>query len=548
MRPWKGLKLIPLLFLLQMSAYGSSNTYYVVNIKNAGTYHIWLRAKAYKGDISRLYISLDSGVEVEVTFPNNSEYTWQRVNTSYLLTAGSHKINIRCDAPGTQLDKILITGDANYTPTGVGGNPTVPLSMTKIWKVIELEGKGGIPIMGDLNSDGRIDFLVTGKEYISAYDNSGALLWQTRNSGRLVSYVGNLMVMRPYDIDGDGYQEAIGTIASGDTVYLAILNGMTGEIKAKIGLPPLSSSWNYEGIQIANLRGLSFCQDVVIKANADIFPYSYFKIIAYSYNPNDSSFTQYWTFNNSGTSKGVCHQPKVYDIDGDGRDEVLLGYWTLEEDGRVKWEKPDGFFDNLHHVDSIRARDIIPDHPGIEIAYSSGNVILDADGNLLWRKDEYQQLDGQSVALDEMRPELPGLEVLFAYQAPDNDERLFSSEGTLLWTHDGSSAFDASFETYTIWWIGDEGRECVQQDWGRSRSPSIYDEYGNLITRISPEDTFGEVGYRPCDVTGDYREELVCFNENYIVIYENIAPNPRWFPSPWNDPWYKKKQYNWVYY
>ena len=223
----------------------------------------------------------------------------------------------------------------------------------------------------------------------------------------------------------------------------------------------------------------------------------------------------------------------------------MFGHWVLEPDGSVRWEKPFGFFDDKTHIDSQRGGDIIPWLPGKEIAYASGSLVLDANGNLVWRKDVPE---GQSVAIADMRADLPGLEVLIAYQEPYNDERLFDANGNQLYLADAPPQFSASFETYPIQWIGDEGRESVREEWGRDRSPSIYDEFNNLVTRLFPEYEFGEIGYRPCDVTGDYREELICFNANYLVIYENIAPNSRSQPSPWEDPEYRKSHYNWVYY
>ena len=536
-------KLISLILFSQVFALDTAH--YVVNLNQTNTYYIWLRVKAAYDQNSIINVSIDNGSQQSITFSNNQNFTWGKVDIDYNLSVGSHDIAINSSVLGTYIDKFVLTSDNNYIPTEEGEMSQTPASIVNVWKVIDLGGKGGTPIIGDLNNDGKPDFIVNGEDNISAYDNSGFLMWQQAISSLNLSYIWWAIYCRPIDINNDGDVDVVGMVVIEDTLYLAALNAMTGQVFAKMEMPELPSGWQFDTTQIANLRGLNSPQDIIIKST--VGQYVPFKLTAYKF--EDGNFHQYWEFaSNSGETRAGCHRPKVCDIDGDGCDEILFGHWTLEENGTIKWEKPFGYFDDNNHIDSIRPGDIIPSNPGIEIAYSSGNVILDSNGNLIWRKDEYRNFDGQSVALAEMRLDLPGLEVLIAYQEPRNDERLFSSDGTLLYMHDGPSAYMANYETYPIQWIGDEGKESVKQDWGRGRSPSIVDEYDNLVVRLLPEATYGNVGYRPCDVTGDYREELICFNENYIIIYENIAQNSRSFPSPWNNPAYTESHYNWVYY
>ncbi len=519
---------------------------YVININQNGAYYLWLRCKAAPNQNCSVKVSMDEGLMNSISYSDYQTLIWKKVDFVYNLSQGSHKITLSTEASGTYIDKIILTAEASYVPSNSGPSALTASSIVQLSKVIALSNKGGIPIMGDINNDGKIDYVISGSAYISVYDNSGTLTWETAISANKLSYVGDgAYYCRPIDIDNDGMAEVVGIVCINNIAYLASLDGLTGNVESTFQLPVLSNGWYYDATQIANLRGLSKSQDVIIKLAYD--GYVPFKLAAYKYENN--LFQLLWEFSSqSGETRAGCHRPKVYDIDEDGYDEVLFGHWTLEENGSIKWQKPDGFFDSNNHVDSIDPGDIIPSNPGIEIAYSSGNVVLASNGDLLWRKDEFRNIDGQSVKITEMRPDLPGREVLFAYQDPDNDERLFSSTGTLLWTFDGSAEFMASYETYPIQWLGDEGFESVRQEWGRDRSPAIYDEYNNFVTLMRPELGYGEIGYRACDVLGDYREELVCFNANYILVYENIAPNPRSFPSLWSNPIYVKSQYNWDYY
>ncbi|OQX95380.1 hypothetical protein B6I21_05735 [candidate division KSB1 bacterium 4572_119] len=516
---------------------------YVVKIDNANSYYFWLRAKAPSGEESLINIAVDEGYSASLTFTDNQNFEWKKVSSAFYLASGSHNISLQTNVLGTYIDKFIFTADAGYTPTGEGESSISPASISNVWKEIDLGGKGGILIMGDVNDDGKIDFVESGLNYISAYDNNGSLLWEKEISGKKLDYVGDgAWGCRPIDIDGDNNTEVVGLVCINDSLFLAALDGVTGDVESKRFLKAVSGDWYYDATAIGNFRGINSPQDFMIKVAEN--GYVPFEMTVYKF--ENGQFEVLWEFfSQQGEKRAGCHRPRVCDIDEDGYDEIIFGHWALEENGDVRWDKPYGFFDENNHIDSQRAGDILPSNPGIEVAYASGSLVLDADGNVVWRKDIDE---GQSVALAEMRPDLPGLEILIAYQEPYNDERLFSSDGTQLWHFDGKNHYAASYETYPIQWIGDEGRESVRQPWGRDRSPTIYDEYNNLVVRLTPEYDYWEIGYRPCDVTGDYREELICFSEDYIIIYENIAVNSRSFPSPWNDPVYRRNQYNWVYY
>ncbi|NOY60607.1 MAG: hypothetical protein GXO75_16995 [Calditrichaeota bacterium] len=529
--------------LIASVASGLDTASYVVKVQNSNQYYLWIRAKAPVDGQGVVEAVVDSNSTIQFNFSDASQFAWVRSSSAFSLNFGSHQINIHSGTLGISVDKFVITSDEGLTPIDEGPASAQPMSIPYVAMAINLNGKGGTPIMGDATGDGLPDFVITGSRYVSVYDNSGALLWQKEISGQKLAYVGEGgSRCRPIDIDNDGSPEVVGIIAMNDKAYLAALDGNTGDILAEYELPALGAN-NYYGVsQIANLRGLETPQDVIIKNAVD--GYVPFNLSAYKF--ENGNFQLLWSFiSQAHERRAGCHRPKVADMDGDGADEVIFGHWCLEQDGSVRWEKPYGFFDDNNHIDSQRFGDIIPSLPGLEIAYASGSLVLDVNGNVVWRKDVP---DGQSVALADMRPDLPGLEVLVAYQEPYNDERLFTSQGQQLWVADGSPQFAASYETYPIQWIGDEGRESVREEWGRDRSPSIYDEFNNLVVRLFPEYEYGEIGYRPCDVYGDYREELICFNENYIVIYENIAQNQNYLPSPWTDSGYRENQYNWVYY
>ena len=58
---------------------------------------------------------------------NTTSWQWDEVNdrhstmpSHFNLLAGNHTIKVKLREDGTKLDKLLLTNDMNYTPTGVG--------------------------------------------------------------------------------------------------------------------------------------------------------------------------------------------------------------------------------------------------------------------------------------------------------------------------------------------------------------------------------------------------------------------------------------------
>jgi len=538
-----------LIFILTSTTdLSAGNLSTVIKFDNSSNYNIWIRLKTDQQDHT-ISLKIDDELKQTKTILSSTTLNWILIGETIWISQGSHKIDIIFDKPDLSVDKIEISMDPGYIPTGNGSEIELEgLSKPVESLVIPLNGNGGYVMVGDLDNNTSIDFIISGIEYISAYSNTGTLLWQEPFSGRQHAQVGWGWLPRPYDIDNDTTMEVISPVVIDGNIYLAAIDGLTGTIEGSILLPEPPEYWYYESSQIANYDGDIYSKFVMIKLVDIRAPYDSFKILTFIY--QDGIFQEYWTFERVDAGKGVCHSPIVADIDFDGKDEVLLGHWVLEEDGQIRWEKDPLFFDDELHVDSIRAADIDPAIPGLEIISVSGFMVLDKDGGVIWRKDAYGPLngEGQSVAIDEFRTDLSGQEILFALQAPDNNEYLYSSSGDLLWGFDGPSEFDASYETTPIQWIGDIQKETLQQYRGRGRTISIFDEYGKFVGEFDPSVKYGEIGYRIANVLGDFREEIICYNQNYLIVYSNSASCPFSNQDPWLNENYRKKQYNWVYY
>lgn len=100
---------------------------YDVDFSAGGTYYIWVRVHAEGNNDN----SLHSGLNGSVDAPNMETITtggwaWTRLSTSGMVvsldvpTAGMHTINVWMREDGIYIDKLLLTTDVAYVPTGIG--------------------------------------------------------------------------------------------------------------------------------------------------------------------------------------------------------------------------------------------------------------------------------------------------------------------------------------------------------------------------------------------------------------------------------------------
>ena len=101
---------------------------YPISITNTGTYYVWARLWALAGGTSAYLGIEDEGDPVGVIAPTapSSEWTWVGTKNAgqsariQIDTPGEHAFNIWMREDGLYIDRILLTTDVNYVPTGIG--------------------------------------------------------------------------------------------------------------------------------------------------------------------------------------------------------------------------------------------------------------------------------------------------------------------------------------------------------------------------------------------------------------------------------------------
>jgi hypothetical protein len=213
------------------------------------------------------------------------------------------------------------------------------------------------------------------------------------------------------------------------------------------------------------------------------------------------------------------HYPFAYDVDGDGKDELAIGYSLVDHTGKFLWSLDDKVTD---HADGIAIARISAD-PGAEprvicVASDEGMFWADMNGRIL--KHEYLG-HLQNLAVAELRPDLPGLEAMCI--------SFWGNQGNIYY-------FDAEMNMYHDFEPFQHGSMCLPVNWtGKPgefivTSPNVedggmIDGWGRRVVRFTA-DAHPDMCYDVLDITGDCRDEIVVWDPYELWVYTQ-EDNPR---------------------
>lgn len=398
--------------------------------------------------------------------------------------------------------------------------------------------------VGDLDGDGEYEIVLkwdpsnskdnsqsgyTGNVYLDAYKLNGTRLWRI-DLGKNIRAGAHYTQFLVYDFNGDGKAEVVCKTADGtvDGVgvtignvsadyrnssgyiltgpeYLSVFSGQTGKALTTIDYVPARgtvSSWgdNYGNRVDRFLAGVAYLDGVhpsIIMARG-----YYTRTVVVAFDWNGSALTRKWTFDsNSSTNAGTAgqgnHSLSVADVDNDGKDEIIYGALTIDNNGATLYNT------GLGHGDALHVGDLNPNRPGLEVfkvmentSSPYGAAVWDAaNGTVLW--GVYTGKDtGRGMAAD-IDPNYPGEEV-WAHGVG-----LYSITGTKI-----SSTMPSV--NFGIWWDGDLSRELldgVKIDKWNPASNSVT----NLLTgaSVASNNSTKATPSLQADLLGDWREEAI---------------------------------------
>ena len=323
---------------------------------------------------------------------------------------------------------LIASVSALAAPTTAGAAPPAPGVEPQLVTSVDVSsgGTGARFLLGDVSGDGRLDLVTMQPTYsaddryigrqvqaLTAYDLSGAQLWQIGTPDPRVTNNGTDIPAEIYDIDADGDNDVLAVMSD----EFRIFDGATGVLRKAFPLPHPEA---HDTIVVANFRGTPTPQDIVLK----------------------DRYNNVWALDNEGrllwTHAGnPGHRPYPHDFTGDGRQELIAGYDVLTPDGQVIWTA-----DMADHADSIGVADV-NGHGVEDIAFGGAGLgggstnVYRSDGALLYSNPD--AVEAQQVAFGDFRPDLPGLELAGLDRvdrtATTGKDALYlvGSDGTTLW-------------------------------------------------------------------------------------------------------------------
>lgn len=412
--------------------------------------------------------------------------------------------------------------------------------------------------VGDLDGDGEYEIVLkwdpsnskdnsrgglTGNVYIDAYKLNGVRLWRI-DLGRNIRAGAHYTQFQVYDLDGDGKAEvacktADGTVSGTGQVigdanadwrdltpnsvsgrigyvlngpeFLTVFNGETGAILATTDYIPARGTITDWGDNYGNRVDRFLAATAYLDGTRPSLIicrgyYTRAAVVAWDY--RDGTLTRRWTFDTGDDKSGPlagyrgqgAHSIMVGDVDNDGKDEIVFGAATIDDDGTGLYTT------GLGHGDATHLSDMDPTRPGQEVwmvhedpkNYGvNGLEFRDAaTGALIWGKPGNNTDVGRGVAAD-IDPNHLG------YEAWASVGALYNSKGTEIASTKPSINF-------LVWWDADLSRELLDgnhiDDWNPATA-----SMDRALTAAEASSINGTKS-NPClsgDILGDWREEVI---------------------------------------
>jgi len=410
--------------------------------------------------------------------------------------------------------------------------------------------------VGDLNADGAPDLLFVQSTYgtreiacLTATTIHGDVLWQSGTPNRENGAIYSDLPVQVHDWDGDGRNEVLwveqafyadpvvwdcatgrqvavepcppgrfrgepGWVREaarryeGDAV-MHVLEGTTGRELSRFPIPaPADDSFLF-----ADLTGVGRRADLVVK----------------------DRYWNMWGVSCKGETLwhwagSVGHFPAVGDVDGDGRDEVFVGFALVDHDGRVIFE-----------VDSTGAHQDaayvvqLPDGTWRLLFGNHGIHCLSADGTELWH---HPLREAQHVVAGRFREDAG-----ICFMAIDRGQPLggdpanrasavlylYDADGCEVWRRPQPPGSALAALVEADWSGAGAPREGLVYGRGPGAPAAVYDGRGEVVDTLpmryagaSCEETAKANPYALCaDVWGDSRQEVILFDARGACIWAN---------------------------
>lgn len=424
----------------------------------------------------------------------------------------------------------------------------------------------------DLDGDGEMDYVVNRKSntngldcYVEGYMRTGEHLWTVKLGPNELSCAGQDDMITVADMDCDGKGDVViqssdgtqfwnaeaktfGLYVNGNTMgdtdgdgiidyekqstrnaprYISVIDGMTGVEKACI---EQSYNQHYNRTNRASLMGDEYNKHV---GHMGVFYFDgihpgvvmewhmrgtggdhhYYNLgVAYDFSGGKAGKLK--ELFNEPTGGPAFHQIRVGDMDGDGKDEMVVGGYTMDHTGKTL------FNTGISHGDRFRTSDIDPERPGLE-TFAIQQYAPDMLGQVLYdaRTGEFIKKWYLSASGDVGRGECMDIDKnhLGWEMWSTMDGKVYDAQGSLI------TEYGNQFPCEGIWWDNEPDREVVQtsdshynvfvQDFFKGREVEFakISNYRYVTVYAKRAAFWG-------DIIGDWREEMILLHKEGGVI------------------------------
>lgn len=448
--------------------------------------------------------------------------------------------------------------------------------------------------LGDLDGDGAYELIIhqtgrakdnsqagiTDPPIIQGYKIDGSLLWSI-NLGKNIREGAHYTQFMVYDFDCDGraeiamktadgsvdgkgniigdsskdWRNARGYILAGPE-YLTMFDGMTGEALSTVNyIAPrfpnkpdpteaeLKAMWgDGYGNRMDRFLACVAYLDGVHPSLVMCRGY-YTRTILAAWDFRAKKLVSRWVFDsNEGNQKYAGqgnHNLSVADVDDDGKDEIVYGAMTVDDNGKGLYST------GLGHGDALHVSDLDPTRPGMEVFDiqerfdDAGANFRDArTGEVIWKKasvkaGEDGEGPGRGLALD-VDPRYPGME---CWVAGAGISGMFDAKGNKISEKTPSVNMG-------IFWDGDllseilNGTTIDKWDFFNSKTVRILDAANYNCVRNNGTKSNPVLS---ADFWGDWREEVIyrTADNNELRIFSTPIPTDRKFYTFMQDPQYR---------
>lgn len=408
-----------------------------------------------------------------------------------------------------------------------------------------LDGTGLTGWIGKFDGTHSETFPPTNPYKIEARNHAGDKLWDYDTGVLSYHFFGNTAhaPLAVWDFSERGIDDVV-VIRYATTGHppvraeIVLLDGGTGEEISCIPVP-----WPSGTAKSPSNYALVGCKMTVAFLDGPNRPASFILCLGtyidgacFAFDVHEGELSHRWTYQHVFYLGGAHHGVTAFDINGDGRDEILMGSTVIDSDGCKIFS-----FSDTHgygHADFVLPGRIDPDIPGMQLLFGFefgyGVALTSPEGKIHWhRKDAFHAHQGWVAKI---RDDVPGQQI--RAKSKLYKDTFFSSHPEMQDDQGRKEIWDVLLDA--------KGRELEIGEFTQGQRPpewngdELHEPWPEVLRQSEIESGHYDRLFT-CDLGGGPlhgAEEIMGVRENTLTVHFNQDAKP--FPSRWANLNYRR--------